>query len=82
MADNDSNIIKPVESLQNIAGLTPARRREERKRRRNRHEQETQESESAEGELNESVDERTINTEFPENESERLADDAGIDYRA
>ena len=80
MTDNDSNIIKPVESLQNITGLTPARRREERKRRRNRHEQETQES--AEGELNESVDERTINTEFPENESERLADDAGIDYRA
>ncbi len=80
MADNDSNIIKPVESLQNITGLTPARRREERKRRRNRHEQETEES--AESELNESVDERTISTEFPENESEHLADDAGIDYRA
>jgi len=80
MTDNDSNIIKPVESLQNIAGLTPARRRKERKRRRNRHEQETEES--AGGELNESIDERTINTEFPENESERLADDAGIDYRA
>jgi len=35
MADNDYNIIKPVASLQNIAGLTAAKRREERKRRQN-----------------------------------------------
>ena len=35
MADSDFNIIKPVESLQNIRGLTPAQRRQERKRRRN-----------------------------------------------
>ena len=33
MADNDSNVIKPVESLQNIAGLNPVERRKERKRR-------------------------------------------------
>ena len=33
MADNDSNIIKPVESLQNIASLTPVERRKERKRK-------------------------------------------------
>lgn len=48
MADNDCNIIKPVESLQNIAGLVAPKRREERKRRRelykekgkqNKHEQ-------------------------------------------
>ena len=32
--DNYNNIIKPVEGLQNIIGLTPAKRREERKRRR------------------------------------------------
>ena len=34
MADNDANTIKPVESLQNIPILTPAKRREQRKRRR------------------------------------------------
>jgi len=33
MADNNYNIIKPVEAMQNIVGLSPARRRQERKRR-------------------------------------------------
>jgi len=33
MADNNYHIIKPVESLKNIARLTPAQRRKERKRR-------------------------------------------------
>jgi hypothetical protein len=45
MADKDSNIIKPVEGLHNIAGLAPAKRREERKRRQNLHEEENQEPE-------------------------------------
>ena len=36
MADSNSNIINPVETMQNIAGVTPAKRREERKRRQNR----------------------------------------------
>ena len=31
----DSNMIKPVDSLQNITGLAPSRRREQRKRRQN-----------------------------------------------
>ena len=43
MPDNDYNIIKPVESLHNIAGLTPAKRREERKRRQNLHAEEDEE---------------------------------------
>ena len=43
MADNNYNIIKPVESLQNIKGLTPARRRKERKHRQNPHEQNEEE---------------------------------------
>jgi len=34
MADNDFNIIKPVESLQTIQGLTPTTRQQERRRRR------------------------------------------------
>jgi hypothetical protein len=45
MADKDLNIVKPVDGLQNIAGLTPARRREERKRRQNLHEKKQKESE-------------------------------------
>ena len=31
MADKDSSMVKPVESLQNIGGVTPAKRREKRK---------------------------------------------------
>lgn len=44
MADNNYNMIKPVEGLQNIAGLTPVKQREKRNRQKNpkqqdRHEQ-------------------------------------------
>ena len=57
MADNDSIIIKPVESLKNIAGLTPAGRRENRKRRQQLKRENEQDSE-AEGQLNEIIDEQ------------------------
>jgi len=33
MADTDFTIIKPVEGLQNVQGLSPTKRREERRRR-------------------------------------------------
>lgn len=33
MADSDFNVIKPVESLQTIQGLTPTTRQQERRRR-------------------------------------------------
>lgn len=33
MVDSDYNFIPPVEHLQNVPGLTPAKEREERKRR-------------------------------------------------
>ena len=42
MADSNLNIIKPVENLQNIAGVTPTRPREQRKRRQNLNEQDEQ----------------------------------------
>lgn len=74
MADNDYNIIKPVEGLQNIGGLTPAKRREERKRKQNLHEQNQEESEQ---ELNGSTEE-DLNNEITENEG----DQHSIDYRA
>lgn len=39
MADNNYNIIKPVDSLQNIPGLNPIDRRKERKRKQNSNQQ-------------------------------------------
>ena len=77
MADNDSNIIKPVESLHNIAGLTPTKRREQRKRRQNLHEPDKQEPESAKREPNGPVDEQDF-SEPNENENDRNT----IDYCA
>ena len=38
MADYDSNLIKPVQGLQNIAGLAPAKRRKDRTPRRKSNE--------------------------------------------
>jgi hypothetical protein len=47
MADSDYNVIKPLETVQTIPGLTPTRRRQERKRRQEtptkHHEDEPQE---------------------------------------
>jgi len=60
MADNDSNIIKPVEGLYNTAGLTPTKRREQRKRRQNLQKEEGQEPKSDEAGLNEPVDEQNL----------------------
>ena len=74
MADNDSNIIKPVEGLYNITGLTPTKRREQRKHRQNLREEEEQEPEQ---ELNEPVDEQDL-SELNKSES----DENGIDYCA
>lgn len=48
MADYDSNMIKPVQSLQNITGLSPAKRREERKHRDQSNQQYRNEEEPAE----------------------------------
>jgi len=48
MADYDSNIIKPVQSLQNVTGLSPAKRREERRRRNQSHQEHMQEDEPSE----------------------------------
>jgi len=75
MADNDSSIIKPMESLQNIEGLTPTRRREERKRKQSLNKQNKEEPEE---ELNESVDQQDLGNELTENESDQNT----IDYCA
>lgn len=75
MPDNDYNIIKPVESLHNIAGLTPAKRREERKRRQNMH---AEQNEEAEQELNDSLDQERPDKRPVDDENDRHS----IDYCA
>jgi len=74
MADNNFNLIKPVENLQNVAGVTPTERREERKRKQQMHKQDEQQDE----EVNEQTDEPTIEEEFLENENGKST----IDYCA
>ncbi|MHC4426095.1 MAG: hypothetical protein ACYSYV_08370 [Planctomycetota bacterium] len=73
MADYDSNMIKPVEGLQNITGLAPARRREERKRRQQPDQENRDKGESA-------GDNETLPEGQTENGNDR--DSAGIDYCA
>ncbi|MHC4622276.1 MAG: hypothetical protein ACYS4W_00060 [Planctomycetota bacterium] len=75
MPDGDYNTVKPVESLQNITQLTPAKRREERKRRRDSHTKNKQESEH---ELDRSAQEKDLNDEFAEDNDEQHS----IDYCA
>ncbi len=53
MADNNYNIIKPVESLQNIRGLTPAKRRKEGKKQQDLHKRKEKEPEQEANEANE-----------------------------
>ena len=82
MADYDSSIIKPVKSLKNVPGLTPAGRREERKRRQQLSKQN---KEKPEQEMNKAVDESDLDNlpEGPtENENDRDPDSTRIDYCA
>ena len=77
MADNNYNIIKPVQSLQNIGNVTAAKRREERKKRQNSREKETRQEQLAENELNESTEQDSYG-KIAENDR----DENSIDYRA
>ncbi len=78
MADNDSNTIKPVEILQNIPDLNPAKRREQRKHRQQTHRENKEDSEQEQNSL---VDEQDLDDELTENENDRSAS-GGIDYCA
>jgi len=75
MADNDSNTIKPVESLQNIPVLTPAKRREQRKQRQQPHQENKEYSEQEQNNL---ADEKEPGGELTENENDRNT----VDYCA
>ena len=78
MPDNDYNIIKPVESLRNIAGLTPAKRREERKRRQNLHAEHNEQDEQDEQEPNDSLENESPDNAAADNKNDRHS----IDYCA
>jgi len=80
MADNDSTIIKPVEGLQNITGLTPAGRRENRKRRQQLSRENEQDSET-EGQSNETIDKQQLPVDTAGYKNEQSAS-GGIDYCA
>lgn len=75
MPDNSSNIIKPVESLHNVAGLTPAKRRQERKRRQNLR---GKHNKQAEQELDDAVDREKPDKTPVDDENDRHS----IDYCA
>lgn len=73
MADFDTNLIKPVQSLQNIANVGPAKRRKERSRQRQLNDKSNEQDESAQDRETE-----------PEKGAEKTndPDSGGIDYCA
>jgi hypothetical protein len=83
MADNDSSIIKPVESLQNIGSLTPAKRREQRNRRQDLQKQNKQPSEEqpSEEQPSDSGDAQNLTGRLTEDKARRNSE-GGIDYCA
>jgi len=77
MTDNDYNVIKPAEGLQNIRGLAPAKHRDEKKKRQNLNKQNKEQGKLAEDEVNESAEE-DLGSEIAKNDQ----DEHFIDYRA
>ena len=75
MADYNSDIIKPVENLQNIPSLVPAKDREEKKRRQ---QLQKENKEKLQQELDKSADKQKTRNKITKNENERDT----IDYCA
>jgi len=85
MADYDSNMVKPLEGLQSVTGLTPAKQREERKRRQQLQQENEGKDESPEGGLSESVnesDQGKSDQKWAENQNDRNSDGTRVDYCA
>jgi len=78
MADFDSNMIKPVEGLQNITGLAPTRRREQRSRRQ----QLDEENKNKEEQSKESADDKISKTSQEKRHVNKNGSGSRIDYRA
>lgn len=79
MADFDSNMIKPVEGLQNITGLAPTRRREQRSRRQQLQEENENNEEQ---QSDESADEKNQKNLQEEQHVNKNGSGNRIDYRA
>jgi hypothetical protein len=75
MADYDSNLIKPVDSLKNISGLAPVKHREERKRRQQLQHENNENDETTQ-------DNETVTEEKAGKENDINSDSIGIDYCA
>jgi len=75
MADYDSNLIKPVDGLKNITGISTVKHREDRKRRQQLHHENEEKDESARGE-------ETPTEEQTGNKRDINSDGIGIDYCA
>jgi len=78
MADNNSNMVRPVEGLQNIVGLKPAKRRQQRKRRQNQHEYNAPTDQNQ----SEQTDEQAAGGKTDNKENVDDSDGIRIDYRA
>ena len=81
MADYDSNMIKPVEGLQSITGLTPAKRQQERKRRQ-QMKRENEEKDQQQSNEAFKQDMENPHEEWNENRGVLNPDSTGIDYCA
>lgn len=77
MVDNNYNIIKPVDSLKNIGGLTPTKRRREGKKQQDLNQEDDTKHEDVVDLENGSIEEG-IGSEIAENDP----DEHSIDYRA
>ena len=75
MAEYYSNLIKPVDSLQNISALTPVKYREERKHREHLQHEESEKDETVQ-------DETTLTEEKARQENDINPEGIGIDYCA
>jgi hypothetical protein len=75
MADYDSNMIKPVNGLKNVAGLTSVKHREERQRRRQFSQQDEEKDQTGQGQ-------ETLPKEQAGDKTDINSDDIGIDYCA
>jgi hypothetical protein len=79
MTDFDSNMIKPVEGLQNITGLAPTRRREQRSRRQQLQEENENKEEQ---QSNESADDKNLKNLKEGQNVNTNGSGSRIDYRA
>jgi hypothetical protein len=78
MPDSDFNLIKPVDALGNITGISPVKRRENRKNKRNQH----QRNLSLEPENPEESVEQDIHETEDEKQNDNEQKNSEIDYCA